>query len=166
MDEAQKLLATVDENADEESLQLQETRTLQRRLIELIAQLKNGINIYLACTANMFGTDYSDLAATIQGNLSPIGCTFVSSAAESDWAITVTAPARQYNKVDYGSVSTYFAYVDATVIITKTATGQCIHKSVITEKGGHTHNYEQAARDAYRSIAPKISALIKEKIQE
>lgn len=166
VDEAQKTLAAVDENADKESLQLQETRNLQHRLTGIIAQLKNGINIYLACTANMFGTDYSDLASSIQGNLSPIGCSFVSSAAESDWAITVNALARQYNKVDYGSVSTYFAYVDATVIITKTATGQCIHNSVLTEKGGHTHNYEQAARDAYRSIAPRISALIKEKINQ
>ena len=166
VDEAQKLLAAVDEDADEESLQLQLTRTLQHRLTELVAQLQHGINIYLNCTANMFGTNYDDLASAIQGDLSPIGCSFVSSASQADWAITITAPARQYNKTDFGGYSSYFAYVDATVVITKTATGQCIHKSVISEKGGHTLNYEQAARDAYRSIVPKISELIKQQIMQ
>ena len=159
-------VAAVDEDADEESLQLQLTRTLQHRLTELVAQLQHGINIYLNCTANMFGTNYDDLASAIQGDLSPIGCSFVSSASQADWAITITAPARQYNKTDFGGYSSYFAYVDATVVITKTATGQCIHKSVISEKGGHTLNYEQAARDAYRSIVPKISELIKQQIMQ
>lgn len=165
VDAAQKLLAAVDEDADDESLQLQLTRTLQHRLTAVVAQLKNGINIYLNCTANMFGSNYDDLSSAIQGDLSPLGCSFVSSASQADWAITVTAPARQYNKADFGEYSSYFAYVDATVIITKTATGQCIHKSVISEKGGHTMNYEQAAREAYRTIVPKISALIKQQIQ-
>ena len=49
VDETQKLLVAVDANADTETLQLQETRTLQQRLISMITQLKNGINIYLQC---------------------------------------------------------------------------------------------------------------------
>ena len=53
IDETQKLLVAVDENADEESLQLQETRQLQHRLTGIIASLKNGINIYLSCDARL-----------------------------------------------------------------------------------------------------------------
>ena len=165
-DEAQKLLAAVDEDADEESLQLQQTRALQNRLTGMIAQLKNGIGIYLQCRADMFGTNYSDLAGAIQGELSELGCNFVSSPAQADWAVYVTAPARKYNKADIGGMSTYFAYVDATVTVDKTATGQRVYAGSLSEKGGHTHNYEQAARDAYRNAAPKISALIKEQIMK
>lgn len=166
IDEAQKLLAAVDENADEESLQLQETRTLQHRLTGLVAQLKHGINIYLSCSADMFGTNYGALKSEIQGELSKLGCTFVTSAAQSDWAVYVQAPAREYNKADFGGTTSYFTYVDATITIDKTPTGHRIFEDKISEKGGHTINFEQAARDAYKHISPRISAIIKEQIQQ
>ncbi|MBR1878888.1 MAG: hypothetical protein IJ814_07815 [Paludibacteraceae bacterium] len=166
VDEAQKLLAAVDENADEESLQLQETRTLQHRLTGIIAQLKNGINICLICRADMFGQGYNALKGEIQRELSPMGCNFVTEGGNPDWTITVTAKAREYNKNDFGGVSTYYAYVDANIIVEKTTTGQRIYEDAISEKGGHTHNYEQAARQAYKDISPRISKIIKEQIQQ
>lgn len=166
VDEAQKLLAAVDENADEESLQLQETRTLQHRLTQIAADLKNGINICLICDAYMFGQSYNALKGEIQGELSKMGCSFVTGAANPDWTVYVTAKAREYNKNDFGGVSTYFAYVDVQIIIEKTATGQRIYEDAISEKGGHTHNYEQAARQAYRDLSPKISAIIKQQITQ
>lgn len=166
VDEAQKTLAAVDENADEETLQLQETRALQNRLTGLITQLKHGINIYFECTADLFGKNYATLKAEIQGELSQLGCTFVNSASESDWAIYVNAPAREYRKTDYGSTSSYFSYVDANIVVDKTTTGQRIFEDQISEKGGHTMNYEQAARDAYKNISPKISEIIKNQIQQ
>lgn len=166
IDEAQKILAAVDENADEESLQLQETRTLQHRMTGLVAQLKNGLNIFLSCHAYMFGQNYNALKGEIQGELSKLGSSFVSNAAQSDWAVYVTATAREYNKNTFGDVSTYFAYVDVQIIIEKTATGQRIYEDAISEKGGHTHNYEQAARQAYRDLSPKISAIIKQQITQ
>ncbi len=166
IDETQKILAAVDENADEETLQLQETRTLQHRLTGIIAQLKNGINIYLDCKADLFGINYSALKGEIQRALSPMGCTFVRSASEADWAIYVTTAAREYNKNDFGGGSTYYAYVDANIAIDKQTTGQRIYEDAISEKGGHTHNFEQAARQAYKDISPKISKIIKEQIQQ
>ncbi len=166
VDDAQKLLAAVDENADEETLQLQETRTLQHRLTGIIAQLKNGINIYLDCKADLFGQTYTAIKGEIQGALSPLGCTFVQRAEQADWVINVSATAREYNKSDFGGVSSYFAYVDAKISIDKGATQQRIYEDAISEKGGHTHNYEQAARQAYKDISPKISKIIKEQIQQ
>lgn len=166
VDEAQKLLAAVDENADEESLQLQETRMLQNRLTGFVTQLKHGINIYLSCSADMFGTNYAALKSEIQGELSKIGCSFVTSATQSDWAIYIKAPAREYNKIETGGISSYFCYVDATITIDKTTTGQRIFEDKISEKGGHTLNYEQAARDAYKYIAPKIVKIINEQIHQ
>lgn len=166
VDEAQKTLAAVDENADEETLQLQETRALQNRLTGLIAQLKHGINIYFECTADLFGKNYATLKSEIQGELSKLGCTFVNSASESDWAVYITATAREHNKMDYGETSTYFVYIDAKISIDKTTTGQRIFEDQISEKGGHTMNYEQAARDAYKQISPQISTIIKQQIMQ
>jgi hypothetical protein len=166
VDETQKILAAVDENADEESLQLQETRNLQRRLIGMIADLKNGINIYLSCSADLLGVNYATLKGEIQGELSKMGCTFVNSADKSDWAIYVKASAREYRKNDYGNVSSYYSYVDVNLIVDKTTTGQRIYEDALSEKGGHTLNYEQAARQAYKDISPKISEIIKQQIQQ
>ena len=166
VDEAQKTLAVVDENADEESLQLGQTRELQSRLTQLAVQLKHGINIYIDCKADMFGTAYNTLKGEIQGQLSSLGCTFVSSAADSDWAIYINASAREYNKATFGNTNTYFCYVDADIAVEKTATGARIYEDRMSVKGGHTISYEQAARQGYKDISPKLSDIIKQQIQQ
>lgn len=167
VDEAQKLLAAVDENADEETLQLQDTRNLQRRLIDFITQLKNGINVYISCNASMFGQNYSALKGEIEGALNPLGCTFVSSADQSDWAIYITASAREYNKIGEGNNVQYVVYIDTKLSIDKTLTGQRIYKEQLPpQKGMWTLSYEQAARDGYRQIAPKLSDIIKKQISK
>lgn len=167
VDEAQKTLAAVDEDADEETLQLQETRNLQHRLIDFIAQLKNGINVYISCRASMFGQNYSALKGEIEGALSPMGCTFVNSADQSDWAIYITASAREYNKIGEGNDAQYVVYIDTKLSIDKTTTGQRVYEEQLKpEKGMWTLSYEQAARDGYRQISKKLSEIIKGQIQQ
>ncbi len=162
----QRIMLSIEVSAPDEDMSVEETNRLKKRYQSLTADLKNGINIYLICNAYMFGQAYNALKGEIQGSLSPMGCTFVRSSNEADWVITVTSTAREYNKSDWGGVSSYFAYVDAKISIDKRATGQRIYEDAISEKGSHTHNYEQAARTAYKNISPKISKIIKEQIQQ
>lgn len=166
VEQAQRVLIVADPLSDAESLQLAETKQLMQRYMRMVANLKNAINIYLDCKADMFGTNYASLKSEIQGELSKLGCTFVNSAAQSDWAIFINAPAREYNKQSYGNISSYFTYIDANIVIEKTATGQRLFEDQISEKGSHTHNFEQAARDGYKHISPKISEIIKQQIQQ
>ncbi len=166
VDEAQKLLAAVDADATEETLMLNETRQLQQRLMALVAQLKNALSICIQCDASIFGTNYSTLSSALQGHLSKLGCNFVRDPSTADWVIEIQSQAREYNVITMGNVSTYFVYVDATVAITKTATGQRVYENMFTEKGGHTHNYEQAARDAYKYVTPKICQVIEEQVKQ
>ena len=65
-----------------------------------------------------------------------------------------------------GDVNTYFVYVDATVSITKTTTGQRVYENMFTEKGGHTHNYQQAARETYKYLTPKIRKVVEEQVKQ
>lgn len=167
VDEAQKLLAAVDEDADEESLQLQETRDLQRRLIAFVAQLKNGLNVFVSCYAYMFGQSYNALKGEIEGELSKLGCSFVGRADQSDWAVYIVATAREYNKTTDDADAHYYVYIDAKLTIDNTTTGQRVYEEQLEpEKGGHTFNYEQAAREGYKEISPKICDIIKEQIQQ
>ena len=166
VDEAQKLLVAVDADATEETLMLPETRTLQQRLMAMVAQLKNALTICIQCDASIFGTNYPTLSSTLQGHLSKLGCNFVSDPTTADWVIEIQSQAREYNVMTMGNVSTYFVYVDASVSVTKTATGQRVYENMFTEKGGHTHNYEQAARDAYKYLIPKICKAVEEQVKQ
>jgi len=166
LEQAQRILIAVDPTADAESLQLAETKQFTQRYTRMAAELKNGINIYLNCNAKVFAANYPTLKAEIQGELSKLGCTFVNNAAQADWAVYVTAQAREHNKADFGSMSTYFVYVDVNIAVEKTATGQRIYENEISEKGGHTQSFEKAAREAYKELSPQISAIIKEQIKQ
>ena len=164
VDEAQKLLVAVDADATKETLMLPETRQLQQRLMAMVAQLKNALTIYLRADAKIFNSSYPALQAELQGYLSKLGCNFVTDPSTADWVIDISAQAREYNTMTMGNVSTYFVYVDANIAITKTATGQRVYENMFSEKGGHTHNYEQAARDAYKYLLPKLRNVLDEQI--
>ena len=166
VDEAQKLLVAVDADATEETLMLPETRQLQQRLMAMVAHLKNALTICIQCDASIFGTNYPTLSSTLQGHLSKLGCNFVSDPSTADWVVEIQSQAREYNVMTMGNVSTYFVYVDANVSVTKTATGQRVYENMFTEKGGHTHNYEQAARDAYKYVTPKICQAVEEQVKQ
>lgn len=166
VDEAQKLLVAVDADATEETLMLAETRQLQQRLMAMVAQLKNALTICLRADAKIFSSAYPALQAELQGHLSKLGCNFVTDPSTADWVIDISAQAREYNTMTMGNVSTYFVYVDANIAITKTATGQRVYENMFSEKGGHTHNYEQAARDAYKCVTPKICQVVEEQVKQ
>lgn len=166
LEQAQRILIAVDPMSDEESLQLAETKQLSQRYTRMAADLRNGINIYLTCTAKLFSANFPTLKAEIQGELSKLGVSFVSNAAQADWIVTVNAAAREYNSMAFGSTTTYFAYVDINIAIEKKATGQRIYENEISEKGGHTKNFDYAAREAYKTLTPQVSAIIKEHIQQ
>lgn len=169
IDEAQKLLAAVDENADEESLQLQETRSLQHRLTGLVAQLKNGIGIYLANYASLFESSYPELASQIKGCLSSLGCEFVTNVDKSDWDITVISKPYVLKQAIENS---FFCRLNATLKITKRATGQCVYEARVYNdagmdvKGGSTTSNDDAAVDAYKNLTTIICDIIKQQIQQ
>ncbi len=166
VDEAQKLLVAVDADATEETLMLNETRQLQQRLMAMVAHLKNALTICIKVHATAFESTYPALQEELKGALSQLGCNFVTDPSTADWVIDISATAREYNKVATGNINTYFAYVDATISITKTATGQRVYENMFTEKGGHTHNYQQAARDAYKYLTPKISQVVQKQVKQ
>lgn len=166
VDEVQKLLVAVDADATEETLMLNETRQLQQRLMAMVTQLKNALTICIKVHATAFESTYPALQEELKGALSQLGCNFVTDPSTADWVIDISATAREYNKVETGNINTYFAYVDATISITKTATGQRVYENMFTEKGGHTHNYQQAARDAYKYLTPKISQVVQKQVKQ
>ena len=162
----QKTLALLDETADDETLMIAEVAEAKRYLIDKANKLRNAIGIYITCDAKLFDADYPVFLKELQGELSQLGVSFVDSVEQADWKINLNANAREYNKVDFGGAANYFVYVDVQLAIDKLANGKRIYEDAISEKGGHTHNYDQAAREAYKHLIPRVSSIIKEQIAQ
>ena len=161
----QKRLGLLDASIDEEALMLSETQEVKRMLVNRINQLRYTA-VYIAYEGKLFDTDYSALLEQVQNALSAESVAFVDSANVSDWTVNITAKAREYNKADFNGVSNYTAYVDVLAAVTKTANGKCIYENTFTEKGGSPAGFKQAAEEAYRRIAPKVSTAVKEQISK
>ncbi len=138
----------------------------ENKVKSLLADLRYGTKICLVCSSEIFGQKNSDLQNKIKGILANEGCSFVQTPENADWKIEIISTSREYNKVNYGQVSTYFAYVDATVSITKNITSQRIYEDILSIKGGHTIDYKNAAQKAYNDLAEQLGTKIKEVIRQ
>lgn len=156
----QKVMLAIDGTLEDEDIALSEINELRKQYQQWQNELKNGIAIYLVCQADLFGQKFPTLENTLKGELSKLGCSFVSSAEVADWAIYVTANTREYNSSAIGEYTTYFSYVDATIAIDKIALNQRIYEDAISQKGGHMRDYTEAARDGYKQITPKLAELL------
>lgn len=156
----QKVMLAIDGTLEDEDIALSEVNELRKQYQQWQNELKNGIAIYLVCQADLFGQKFPTLENTLKGELSKLGCSFVSSAEVADWAIYVTTNTREYNTSTIGEYTTYFSYVDATIAIDKIALNQRIYEDAISQKGGHMRDYTEAARDGYKQITPKLAELL------
>lgn len=162
----QHIMLSIDTSVTDEDMAVQETNLLIKRYQALTSNLKNCINIYLICNAQIFGQNYNALEGEMQSELNKLGVTFVTSPEQSDWAIYVNASAREDVIGHFGKSTSYTAYVDASVAIDKGAAGQRIFEEQLkSERGTHTTNFEEAARVAYKKISPQIGEIIKQHIQ-
>ena len=165
IEEAQNLLAAVDETVDEETLQIEQTRSLNKQLSVLQEQLRNSLAVYLQCETQLFGSEYTILKGTIEGALSGEDVFFVSDPEEADWAIYIHAKAQEHAKTDFGSMSNYAAFVEAHMDIDRKSDGKRIYSNGFTSDiENHTRGFEPAAREAYKNITPKIIEILKSQI--
>ena len=144
---------------------LKRRNELEQTVKRKIADMEYGINIYVECNADMFGQKYPNLQKELKAKLSETGCSFTDDKASATWAVIINANSREYNKVNLGNTSNYFSYVDAEITLEKVVAGKTVYEDMITEKGGHTHGFTEAARDAYKKISPKIIELVTENIK-
>ena len=164
-EEAQNLLTAVDETADEEMLQIDQTRSLNRQLTSLREQFRNALAVYLQCDAQLFGKDYSALKGSIEGALSQTEVSFVTDPEEADWAIYILAEAQEHAKTDFGSMSNYAAFVEAHMDIDRISNGKRVYSSGLTSDiANHTRGFVPAAKEAYKNISPNIIEILKKQM--
>lgn len=95
VEQAQRILIAVDSHADEEDLQLNDSKQLSKRYINLSSELQNSINICFIFTAEFFERTYCPLKDEVVRELSKKGCTFVDNDAKADWILKLKVRAEQ-----------------------------------------------------------------------
>ena len=140
--------------------------TAEQTVKRMLADLKHSTIIYLSCKANIFGKPYSALQEELKGVLAAGGCSFTDNPRNADWIITVKCTTREYSHVITGNTGSYFAYVDAQIIIDKTLTSQRIYEDAVSIKGGHALGYTEAARAGYKESKIILGEIIKKAIEQ
>lgn len=140
--------------------------TREQAVKQMLADLKHGTLIYLVCSADLFGRPYPTLQNELKGKLAVGGCSFTNNPAEADWVIRVDVSAREQNIAALGGMTSYFAYTDALITIDKGVTSQRVYENEISVKGGHTRNYTEAARTAYKELSEQLSQILKENTKD
>ena len=160
----QKVLLSIQSSVKRESLSLDESQRVLTRYKEMESKLRHGVYVYLDCRTDNFGKPYSAMAGKIKGSLSDLGCTFKDKAEDADWIVTVNAEVREGNSNPAHGY--YFAYVDADVKVTLRGMNQVVYEDRLSQKGGDTRGYQDAANEAYRRITTTISDAVKKVISE
>lgn len=150
------------EIAAQELLQLQNKITvLDQTVKQMIADLRYATTICLQCNSELLGQNYPAFNGELKGILSTGGCSFTDDITCADFVIKVTATSREGSAMPVGGVTAYFAYVDASITITKMATMQVIYENELTVKGSHTRNYSEAAKSGYKELKKRVTSVIK-----
>ena len=108
----------------------------------------------------IFDKSYPTFIQKIKQEISPIGCTFTTKEAEADWVIRLQGTTQEYNTLQKTAYSAFVVMAEVTIEIAKQ--GQIIYSGNVSQKGVHTMNTEQAAKEAYSEASKTIAAQINE----
>lgn len=142
---------------------LSKCTNLEQSIKKLLTELDHAIVICVQCKADKYGVAYKSLGNEVKGVLSARGCSFTTDPQKADYVIKIDATARKHAHSTFGTTTTYFAYVDASISITNKKS-QRIYEDVISVKGGSI-NYELAANDAYKKVSNKLGVAVSENIE-
>ncbi len=160
VEEQQKVVQNVDAATNMEDMAFAESNALKQRVTTLQQQLKHGVSVYIAGNVTIFDKTYPTLIQQIKQEISPIGCTFTTNEAEADWVIRLQGTTQEYNALQKTSYSAFVVMADVAIEMAKR--GQIIYSGNVSQKGVHTINTEQAAKEAYSEASKDIAAQISE----
>lgn len=160
VEKQQQVVQNVDATTNMEDMAFAESNALKQRVTKLQQQLKHGVTVYIAGNVTIFDKSYPILIQQIKQEISPIGCTFTTNEAEADWIIRLQGTTQEYNTLQKKSYSAFVVMADVAIEIAKQ--GQIIYSGNVSQKGVHTMNTEQAAKEAYAEASKTIAAQINE----
>ena len=92
--------------------------------------------------------------------MSGFRCHFVESSEDAERTIVINASAVEHSKSELYNLSNYFCYVNLDMTLENNVKGVCVYDGRISQKGGHTKSYRDAAVDGYKDIVGKVMLII------
>ena len=160
VEEKQTIVQNVDATTNMEDMAFAESNALKQRVTTLQQQLKHGVTVYIVGDVTIFDKSYPTFIQKIKQEIYPIGCTFTTKEAEADWVIRLQGTTQEYNTLQKTAYSAFVVMAEVTIEIAKQ--GQIIYSGNVSQKGVHTMNTEQAAKEAYSEASKTIAAQINE----
>lgn len=160
VEEQQQVVQHVDATINMEDIAFAESNALKQRVAALQQQLKNGVAVYIGGEVTIFDKSYPTFINQIKQQISPMGCTFTTNETEADWVVRLQGTTQEYNTMQKSSYSAFVVMADVAIEIAKK--GQIIYSGNVSQKGVHTMNTEQAAKEAYAEASKAIAAQINE----
>jgi hypothetical protein len=153
---AQGLLSALDKNSTNESLLIDKAINLRTQVVNALADLEQGIMVFIQCDASLFGENIQLLESKIKSQLAQNGCSFVPKVNKADWIVEINAEASKANETH----GFYISYVNATVKLKKAHNNQHVFEDAIKQKGTSGKGYTDAAKKGFENIAKQISERI------
>ena len=160
VEEQQQIVQNVDATINMEDIAFAESNALKQQVTKLQQQLKHGVSVYIGGDVTIFDKAYPTFINQIKQQISGIGCTFTTNEAEADWVIRLQGTTQEYNTMQNSSYSAFVVMADVAIEIAMR--GQIIYSGNVSQKGVHTINIEQAAKEAYLEASKEIAAQITE----
>lgn len=172
LENAQRVMVAVDKSSD---VHTERISLISKRLVPMLAKLKNGATVYLECNTKLGGRDYPELRNQIKGEISKLGVNFSENRSGADWYVHIDVYTVRENEINGNS----YVWVDGSLAVKNGVTGLMIYKEALSGlssdpdllKGGFTNPITrdvcgscQAIRDACKKVAkivaPKIVEII------
>lgn len=148
----QGYIIALDRSNSYTGFKVEEINSLYNSLASALSELEQGITVYITSNAEVFGAKTMILENRIKGILSAKGCSFVDDKSRADWALELTATAREFNSIH----DIFFSYADIIVNLSKAKTNQNVYRNEYQVKGGGS-DFHKAAFKAYELASDQIA---------
>lgn len=162
IEEDQLLLISIDEKHSDEDLQIQRFNELKHSVLSIRDSLKDGVPVFLCCSAEIFGNAYQEFENDIKASLSKLQCHLVESPENAERIIELNASVTEHSKSEIYNFRNYFCYVNVDIKLNDTVKGICLYEGRLSQKGCHTNCYDEAAKNGYGEIIGKVIQVIEE----
>jgi len=156
----QEMLMVLDNTTNPDYLLQSKTEQLYSTVVQLLAQLAQGIYIYVESNEELFGKGVDIVANNVKAELATNGCSFTDNAEQADFTLRLKVTTRSSDTYE----SLVFCYADAAIEFFDNHKQKVVYSDEIAQKG-NSNSLEKAGRKAMEDVAKKIAEKLKKWIQ-
>lgn len=158
---SQTMLVVLDANINNIDLQQTKTEQLYNSIVQMQARMAQSIYVFVESSENLFGKRVDIVVNKLKAELSTNGCSFVDVLENADFKISINVSTRIIG--NQGVI--IFCSADAEISLYDIHKQKTIYNDAISQKG-NSNTEEKAGRIAMNNVAPEISKILIDRINQ